>query len=537
MPAKPQSKSNQKIKQKNQSAEHKSLLVMDKQSVVFPKTVFRFYWQMLKKFWKVSLSIFVLYMIVDVLNGIMPALTVRWIIDGIDKADASSSLILQMLPIILLLSLCYFIMLTADILGELIRRYKIPFIGVKIHEILYRRISKMPVAFFKKNSAGFLNQQMNNISSNFTTVAIYNVNSILAVFIVLFVNITLLLRVHWSVVLIFSICAGYRFIHSIFLMGKLWQSAEKRAQTEAYINSTYVDSLSNFLNIKLFQQNNSENKYLNTIRERYIVDRQEEYRWRNHFWIAPYSLEQICKVVLAILLIRFYRIERMNLGDIAFALTSFMTMMNIVRNMVWQLPDIAGVMASASQAYKDIIKPIDIEEPSEATNLKKKRHMIEFKNISFRYTDTERWILKDMNLKIKEGESVGIVGLSGSGKSTLLYLLMRLYDTTSGTIKIDGDDIKNIRFDSLRNNISFVPQDSGMFNRTVAENISYGRPDATREEIIEAAKQAHAHDFILGMEKQYDSLVGERGLLISGGQRQRLAIARTICHDAPIIVM
>ncbi len=519
------------------SKPQKQLLFLEEKSLDFPKTIFGFYFKMLRKFWKTTLSIFVLYMITDVLNGIVPALSVRWIIDGIAAASPDAPILPQMMPIIWLITGCYLTMYLTDFIGEMIRRFRIPYIYPKLDEILYRRLSKMSVAFFKKNSAGFIVQRMQTISGRFTTIAIYNINSLVSVFIILAVNITLLFKVHWTAVAVFAICAGYRIIHSVFMMNMLWTTAEKRSKTEAVIVDNYIDSLSNFMNLKLFQRKNYENKYLNKIRDKYIIDRMAEYGMRNKFWIIPYFVEQVGKIALAIFLIHFYRIEKMNLGDVAFALTSFMTMMSFVRTLVWSLPDIAGDLASASQAYKDLIQPIDIEEASDAIELAKTKHYIDFKDISFRYNDNERWIFKNMNLTIQKGERVGFVGLSGSGKSTLLYLLMRLYDLNSGSIRIDGKDIKTIKFDNLRENVSFVPQDAGMFNRSVAENISYANPDASRQQIINAAKDAHAHEFILGMENKYDSSVGERGLLISGGQRQRLAIARTICHNAPIVVM
>ena len=160
---------------------------------------------------------------------------------------------------------------------------------------------------------------------------------------------------------------------------------------------------------------------------------------------------------------------------------------------------------------------------------------IEFKNVWFKYK--RKWVLKDLNLKIKCGERVGIVGPSGVGKTTLVHLLMRFWDPTHGQILIDGQDIKEYTQDSLRENIAFIPQDPTMFNRNLRENIGYGKVDATDAEIRRAAKRAAAHDFIMETEKKYDSLVGDRGIKLSGGQRQRIAIARAFLKDAPILVL
>jgi ABC-type multidrug transport system fused ATPase/permease subunit len=145
--------------------------------------------------------------------------------------------------------------------------------------------------------------------------------------------------------------------------------------------------------------------------------------------------------------------------------------------------------------------------------------------------------LKDFDLHIKSGEKVGLVGLSGAGKTTLVNLIMRMYDPTSGQINIDGQNIKHVTQDSLRQNIAFIPQDSTMFNRTLRENIAYGRPNASEKEIISAAKKASAHTFICNANDGYNTLVGDRGIKLSGGQRQRIAIARAFLKDSPILIL
>ena len=145
--------------------------------------------------------------------------------------------------------------------------------------------------------------------------------------------------------------------------------------------------------------------------------------------------------------------------------------------------------------------------------------------------------MRDFNLTIKPGERVGLVGPSGAGKSTLVHLLMRFYDPTRGEILIDGQDIKTITQDSLRRSIAFIPQEPTLFNRTIRENIEYGKPGATDKQIRDASHRAAAHDFIMGTEKKYDSMVGDRGIKLSGGQKQRIAIARAFLKNAPILVL
>jgi ATP-binding cassette subfamily B protein len=161
---------------------------------------------------------------------------------------------------------------------------------------------------------------------------------------------------------------------------------------------------------------------------------------------------------------------------------------------------------------------------------------IEFKNVHFGH-DGKNSVVKGLNLTVQPGEKVGLVGHSGAGKSTLVNLLLRYFKNTRGEILIDHQNINQVTQDSLRENIAIVPQDTMLFHRTLMENIRYAKPDATDEEVIEASKHAHLHEFIMQLPEQYQSYVGERGIKLSGGQRQRIAIAWAILKDAPILIL
>ncbi|NBU53711.1 MAG: ATP-binding cassette domain-containing protein, partial [Alphaproteobacteria bacterium] len=168
--------------------------------------------------------------------------------------------------------------------------------------------------------------------------------------------------------------------------------------------------------------------------------------------------------------------------------------------------------------------------------MKINRPQIEFKEVSFGYSEEEK-VFKNLNLAIKPGEKIGLVGYSGAGKSSLVNLLLKYFKVSMGQILIDGQNINDISQDSLRENISVIPQDTMLFHRSILENIRYGRLDATDEEVIAASKAAHIHEFIVGLTHQYQTYVGERGVKLSGGQRQRISIARAILKDAPILIL
>jgi ATP-binding cassette subfamily B protein len=177
----------------------------------------------------------------------------------------------------------------------------------------------------------------------------------------------------------------------------------------------------------------------------------------------------------------------------------------------------------------------EVRDRPDATELKVGGGTIRFEHVSFSY-DPKRQILHDVSFEIPAGHKLAVVGTSGAGKSTLSRLLFRFYDVTHGRILIDGQDIRDVTQVSLRRTIGIVPQDTVLFNDTISYNIAYGRPDATREEIVQAARAAHIHEFVETLPDKYESLVGERGLKLSGGEKQRVAIARTLLKNPPILV-
>lgn len=175
-----------------------------------------------------------------------------------------------------------------------------------------------------------------------------------------------------------------------------------------------------------------------------------------------------------------------------------------------------------------------------APALRVRRGAIHFERIAFAYCSARggaRNVVQDFELLIPAGQRVGLVGPSGAGKSTLMGLLMRMHDVTQGAIRIDGQDIRDVTQDSLRNCLALIPQDTNLLHRSLLENIRYGRPTASDQEVMLAARRAHAHEFIMELEQGYHTMVGERGIKLSGGQRQRIAIARAILRDAPILLL
>ncbi|MBN3770050.1 MULTISPECIES: ABC transporter ATP-binding protein [Burkholderia] len=223
-------------------------------------------------------------------------------------------------------------------------------------------------------------------------------------------------------------------------------------------------------------------------------------------------------------------------GDIVLVSSLGFTILHGTRDLAVALVDVTQHIARLSEAVKTLLEPHGMPDRSDAQPLSAKGGRVNFERVTFAYPH-RRAILDHFDLHIEPGQRVGLIGKSGAGKSTVLALLQRFYDTQDGAVQVDGQDVKTITQDSLRHAIALVPQDISLLHRTIYDNIAYGRPEATREEVLAAARDARCAEFIEAMPEGYDTIVGDRGVKLSGGQRQRIAIARAILKDAPILLL
>jgi ATP-binding cassette subfamily B protein len=223
-------------------------------------------------------------------------------------------------------------------------------------------------------------------------------------------------------------------------------------------------------------------------------------------------------------------------GDVVLVCTLGFTILHATRDLAVALVDVTQHMARLSEAISTLLVPHDIRDKPDAGDLTPTRGLVQFEDINFCYPNG-RAVFSDFNLCLEAGQRIGLIGESGAGKSTLFTLLQRFYDLQSGRILIDGEDILSITQDSLRKAITVVPQDISLFHRSVMENIRYGRPDASDDEVFAAATTAECLDFILALPDGFATMVGDRGVKLSGGQRQRIAIARALLKDAPILLL
>jgi ATP-binding cassette subfamily B multidrug efflux pump len=301
-----------------------------------------------------------------------------------------------------------------------------------------------------------------------------------------------------------------------------------------------VDSYTNILTVKLFARASEEDRYVRNAVDRHI----DLFKAAQRLLTAFASILDVLNALLiagsgglALLLWRYGEVE---IGAIAMVLPLSQQLTNMSRQIAMRITEIFEDIGVVQEGMITIAQPLQLPDPAGAKPLQVGAGRIEFKNVDFGY-GREVGVLQNFNLTIQPGERIGLVGRSGAGKSTVVNLLLRFFDLEGGAIVIDGQDISDLTQESLRSQISVVTQDTSLLHRSIRANIRYGRPTAGEEDIVRAAKHAHAHDFILDLEdwqgrRGYDAHVGERGVKLSGGQRQRVAIARVILKNAPILV-
>lgn len=310
----------------------------------------------------------------------------------------------------------------------------------------------------------------------------------------------------------------------------------ERAEADTRVTGMLSDAIANQHTVALFSGARYETgRFAEAVRD---WRRKTLRAWVADSWIWG-SLALLMIAVQGTLLwaaVHFWLRGLLTLGDFVLIQAYLLTTLNRLMGINWQLRGFYDALADAHEMLQMLMTPHEVRDARNARHLAIDRGVVWFDDVSFGFHDKAA-VLHQFNLTIDGGERVALVGPSGAGKSTVTKLLLRLYDVASGEIKIDGQDISKVTQESLRDAIAFVPQEPILFHRTLMENIRYGWRDATDEQVVEAAKRAHCHEFISRLPQGYDTYVGERGVKLSGGERQRVAIARAILKDAPILVL
>jgi ATP-binding cassette subfamily B multidrug efflux pump len=334
--------------------------------------------------------------------------------------------------------------------------------------------------------------------------------------------------------------AAYIGILFVFIP-KLQRISMTQADARAQMTGRVVDSYTNIQTIKLFAHTRREQDYARDAMDEFMVTVYGQMRLVTALNMSLHVANSLLLAAIAGVAIYGWLQDVISLGAIAVAIALVMRIRAMSQWILWETANLFENVGTVADGMTTLAQPVAIIDKDKAAALDVSRGEIAFDHARFHYGRQQK-VIEDFSLVIAPGEKVGLVGRSGAGKSTLVNLLLRFYDLEGGRILIDGQDISRVTQESLRSRIGMVTQDTSLLHRSVRENIAYGRPDATEDEIIAAARQAEADGFIHNLadakgRRGYDAHVGERGVKLSGGQRQRIAIARVLLKDAPILIL
>ena len=397
-------------------------------------------------------------------------------------------------------------------------------------------LHKHTAKFFGDNFVGSLVKRVNRFYRAFEGIADAFTWDLLPILVeislIIFVLSTRSLKL--GIILIVWICFYY-LLNYAFSKYKLKYDVE-RSKMDSKVTGILADTITNHSNVKLFVGFDREKKYFSD-------ETNKLNRLRRFTWDLATGFEALQSLFMVFLEVGIFYVAISLWKDNVLTIGDFVLIQAYLLRVFMKLWDVGRIirrfyehLADAEEMTEILDEPHGIVDIKTAKPLEVKKGEIVFKDVNFAYNQTRRVIHK-LNLTIKAHQKIALVGPSGAGKTTVIKLLLRQNDVTSGKVMIDGQKISSVTQESLWENISLVPQDPILFHKTLLENIRYGKPDATDEEVIEAVKKAHCHEFITDFPDKYETYVGERGVKLSGGERQRVAIARAILRNAPILVL
>ena len=507
----------------------------EKKSTVKYSRIFYYFWKETKGYRLFILASYILIAVGTILANAVEPKIYQKIIDSVYSAqsiswtkDLTSSFILLIIVLVVGF-ICWRI-------NEFLQSYVQSKITTRITNMVFGKILNHSRRFFSNNSSGSVIAKAGRFIGAFESIydiLIWNFfASILGFAGIIFV----LSKEDKTLTIIFSVWFFVYIIISYFFAKYKMPFDEERATSSSSVRGWFVDAVSNILSVKIFSA------YLYELKS-FKEKTKDENKKRLKAWYIGNTQNLIQSFLIMILeigglyiAIRLWSNGLVSIGFIVLIQLYMSRIFNFIGGIGYSLRRFAGSLSDAKEMVEILDQEIDIKDPENPEECRIKNGEIVFENVSFEYKDGKD-VFEDFNLQIPSGQKVGIVGHSGSGKTTITNLLLRFEDVLNGVVKIDGQDIRNIKQDDLRRNISYVPQEPVLFHRTLRENIAYGNPDASEREIEIASKKAHAEEFIKDLKDGYETMVGERGVKLSGGQRQRIAIARVMLENSPVLIL
>ncbi|HDY9858939.1 TPA: SAV1866 family putative multidrug efflux ABC transporter [Staphylococcus aureus] len=467
-------------------------------------------------------------------------LLIKYAIDGVINNHAlTTDEKVHHLTIAIGIALFIFVIVRPPI--EFIRQYLAQWTSNKIlydiRKKLYNHLQALSARFYANNQVGqVISRVINDVeqTKDFILTGLMNIwldciTIIIALSIMFFLDVKLTLAALF--IFPFYILTVYVFF------GRLRKLTRERSQALAEVQGFLHERVQGISVVKSFAIEDNEAKNFDKKNTNFLTRALKHTRWNAYSFAAINTVTDIGPIIVIGVGAYLAISGSITVGTLAAFVGYLELLFGPLRRLVASFTTLTQSFASMDRVFQLIDEDYDIKNGVGAQPIEIKQGRIDIDHVSFQYNDNEAPILKDINLSIEKGETVAFVGMSGGGKSTLINLIPRFYDVTPGQILIDGHNIKDFLTGSLRNQIGLVQQDNILFSDTVKENILLGRPTATDEEVVEAAKMANAHDFIMNLPQGYDTEVGERGVKLSGGQKQRLSIARIFLNNPPILIL
>lgn len=462
-------------------------------------------------------------------------LIVRYITTNIVQmpADRATGMILKlgifMIALVLVEAFCnFYIAYYGHIMGARIER--------DMRNEIFSHYQKLSFAFFDNQKVGHL---LSRITADLFDISelLHHGPEDLVISVIKFAGtFVILMFINVKLGLAAFVLVPFLVVYAVIFNRKMKNAFRENRARIADINTQIEDSLSGIRVVKSFANEKEEMKKFRRGNDRFVDAKKLSYKYMGGYNSGMGAFTTLITIFVLLAGAYFLTKGEMPVEDLVTVLLYINNFTDPVKKLITFTEQFQNGYSGYSRFLEIMAIAPDIKDAPDAAELEEVKGEIAFEDVSFGYEESQEKVLDHVNLKVKAGEYVALVGSSGAGKTTLCSLIPRFYDVTGGRVLLDGQDIRKIRLNSLRNHIGIVQQDVYLFAGTVMENIRYGKPDATDEEVLRAAKAANAHEFIMELEHGYDTDIGQRGVKLSGGQKQRLSIARVFLKNPPILI-
>ncbi len=465
-------------------------------------------------------------------------LILKYVIDNIIGGDMSDANKLSDLFWLMGIAFAIFLILRPPI--EYARQYLAQWVSSKIlydiRDMLFDHLQRLSLKYYSNTKTGeIISRVINDVEQTKNFVVTGLMNLWLDLFTIV-IALTIMMTMNVKLTLVSMILFPFYGFAVKYFYSRLRMLTRDRSQALAEVQGHLHERVQGIPVTRSFALEDYEQEDFKEKNHNFLTKAIEHTKWNAKTFAVTNTITDLAPII--VITFAAYQVIQgsLTIGTMVAFVAYLDQVYNPLRRLINSSTVLTQSIASIDRVFELVDEPYDIKDKEDAVKLGRVEGKVTFENVDFAYDEADGRVLKGINLEVENGETIAFVGMSGGGKSTLISLVPRFYDITSGSIKVDGYDIRDVEQRSLRDNIGMVLQDNILFSESIATNIRMGNPEATDAEVIEAAIAANAHEFIEGLPMQYDTLVGERGVKLSGGQQQRIAIARVFLKNPPILI-